>query len=166
MEENNYGFEDDEEFGFWDDDEIIPEENEDSDWLFDDDDFIFGTFEDEEDEEPVYTPLTVKPESQLIEGLTMEGAKFADRTFTGFRLGYFSLCRVTFRNCTFDPIDCWNGRFIACKFEDCDIISFSGEGYEFRECEFTRCRWSGKQFIDDCFYYSNCKYTDCTEDYD
>ena len=166
MEENNYGFEDDEEFGFWDDDEIIPEENEDSDWLFDDDDFIFGTFEDEEDEEDVYTPLTVKPESQLIEGLTMEGAKFAFLSESLSPEEVFSFYNVTFRNCTFDSIDCQSGRFVACKFEDCNIISFSGEGYGFRECEFTRCRWSGKQFIDDCFYYSNCKYTDCTEDYD
>lgn len=153
---------------FYDDDEdtIILEQNEDNNWPFDDDEFSFEDIADDEEEELAHPPLTVRPKRQLIEGLTMEYAEFTDRTFSGFQLGHFSFYNVTFRNCTFDIIDCQSGRFVACKFEDCNIISFSGEGYGFRECEFTRCRWSGVPCLDDCFYYSNCKYTDCTEDYD
>jgi len=126
--------------------------------------FPMDWFDDEED--IVFSPQALPPKKRLIEGLTLEYAEFVDRTFTGFQLGHFNLYNVTFRNCTFDHIDCQCGKFIACKFEDCSIISFSGEGYEFRECEFTRCKWSGNECIDDCFYHSNCKYTDCEENYD
>ena len=122
--------------------------------------------DDDEEEITAYPTATIEPRRRLIEGLTMEYAEFVGRTFSGFQLAHFSLYGVTFRNCTFDNIDCQAGRIIACKFEDCNIISFSGEGYSFRECEFTRCKWSGNQYVDDVFFYSNCKYTDCTEEYD
>lgn len=127
----------------------------------------FEELTDDDDEEiTAYPTATIEPRKRLIEGLTMECAEFEGRTFSRFQLAHFSLYGVTFRNCTFDKIDCQAGRFIACKFEDCNIISFSGEGYSFRECEFTRCKWSGFQCVDDVFFYSNCKYTDCTEEYD
>lgn len=126
-----------------------------------DDDFMFGC----DDEDIILGQPTFVPKKRLIEGLTMEHGEFADRAFSDFQLGHFMLYNITFKNCTFDRIDCQSGKFAACKFVDCDIISFSGEGYEFRECEFTRCHWSGHKCLDDCFYFSNCKYTDCTEDY-
>lgn len=128
---------------------------------FDPDDIFDSDYDD--DEEPTVIP---EPCRKLLEGLTMEYAEFNDRRFSSFRLGHFTFYNVTFNNCTFEDIDCQCGKFIACKFNDCNIVSFSGEGYGFRECEFTRCKWSGIQYVDDCFYSSNCKYTDCTEDYD
>lgn len=121
---------------------------------------------DEEEEEVLGPPKPNIPKKRLIEGLTLEWADFENRTFSSFQLSHFSLYNVTFKNCTLDNIDCQSGRFVACKFEDCNIISFSGEGYGFRECEFIRCKWSGNECIDDCYYYSNCKYTDCEENYD
>ena len=150
--EDNYDFLDD--FNF----------DDDSDFGFEEDDIFLGLLDDEDNVISHYQPLP--PKKRLIEGLTLEYAEFVDRTFTGFQLGHFTLYNVTFRNCTFDHIDCQCGKFIACTFEDCNFISFSGEGYGFRECEFTRCKWSGNECIDDCFYHSNCKYTDCEENYD
>lgn len=150
--EDNYDFFDDFNFG------------DDSDFGFEEDDIFLDLLDDEED--IVSSPQALPPKKRLIEGLTLEYAEFFDRTFTDLQLGHFMFYNVTFRNCTFDHIDCQCGKFIACTFEDCNIISFSGEGYGFRECEFTRCKWSGNECIDDCFYYSNCKYTDCEENYD
>jgi len=138
--------------------------DDDSDFGFEEDDIFLDLLDDEED--IVSSPQALPPKKRLIEGLTLEYAEFFNRTFTDFQLGHFMFYNVTFRNCIFEHIDCQCGKFIACKFEDCSIISFSGEGYEFRECEFTRCKWSGNECIDDCFYHSNCKYTDCEENYD
>ena len=147
-------------YDFFDDFNI----DDDSDFGFEEDDIFLDLLDDEED--IVSSPQALPPKKRLIEGLTLEYAEFFDRTFTGFQLGHFTLYNVTFRNCTFEHIDCQCGKFIACKFEDCSIISSSGEGYGFRECEFTRCKWSGNECIDDVYYYSNCKYTDCEENYD
>ena len=150
----------------------IDNEDDDDDFGFrldDDDDQEFDLSwidNDEEAEEVLGPPKPNIPKKRLIEGLTLEWADFENRTFSSFQLSHFSLYNVTFKNCTLDNIDCQSGRFIACKFEDCNIISFSGEGYGFRECEFIRCKWSGNECIDDCYYYSNCKYTDCEENYD
>ena len=139
---DNYCFDDDNDFNFSDDD----------------------CFDDEEDIIPA--PIMPPPKKRLIEGMTLESAEFEDRTFADFQIGHFMFYNVTFKNCTFEHIDCQCGKFIACVFEDCNIISFSGEGYGFRECEFVRCKWSGNECIDDVFYYSNCKYIDCEENYD
>ena len=138
--------------------------DDDSDFGFEEDDIFLGLLDDEED--IVSSPQALPPKKRLIEGLTLEYSEFFDRKFTDFQLGHFMFYNVTFRNCIFEHIDCQCGKFIACTFKDCNIISFSGEGYGFRECEFTRCNWSGNECIDDVYYYSNCKYTDCEENYD
>ena len=149
-----------------DDDDFNFDFDDDSDFGLGEDDITFDWDDDDEEAEEVLGPPKPNiPKKRLIEGLTLEWANFENRTFSHFQLSHFSLYNVTFKNCTLDRIDCQIGRFIACKFEDCNIISFSGEGYGFRECEFIRCKWSGNECIDDCYYYSNCKYTDCEENY-
>ena len=127
-----------------DDDDFNFDFDDDSDFGLGEDDITLDWDDDDEEAEEVLGPPKPNiPKKRLIEGFTLEWANFENRTF----------------------IDCQIGRFIACKFEDCNIISFSGEGYGFRECEFIRCKWSGNECIDDCYYYSNCKYTDCEENY-
>ncbi|WP_303838750.1 hypothetical protein [Ruminococcus flavefaciens] len=158
-------------------DEIV--EITEDEFYSDDDDFDFRLDDDddqdidldwgddyEEEEEILGPPKPNIPKKRLIEGLTLEWADFENRTFSSFQLSHFSLYNVTFKNCTLDNIDCWDGRFIACKFENCEILSFSGERYAFRECEFIECRFGGIDYVDDEYHISNCKHINCTTDYD
>ena len=146
------------------------------DFRFDDDDDLdFDINDDDSLDKPIfdvhfdvddtpYPPVTLNPGKRIVGGMTLERAEFTDRTFSEFELNEFTLYNVAFRNCTFDRIYCESGKFIACKFEDCNIISFAGEGYRFRDCEFIRCKWSGNECMDDDYFYYNCEYTDCTDE--
>ena len=130
------------------------------------------TLEDEEDDEYEYLygrsfyQATFEPRKRQIEGLTMENAEFADRTFGNFYLENVTFNNVSFKNCTFDRIYCEIAKFIHCEFEDCNINYFSGEGYGFIDCKFTRCHWLSSNCIDDCYYYRKCEYNDCHVDFD
>lgn len=130
------------------------------------------TLEDEEDDEYEYLyrrssfQATFEPRKRQIEGLTMENAEFADRTFGNFYLENVTFNNVSFKNCTFDRIYCEIAKFIHCEFEDCNIIYFSGEGYGFTDCIFTRCHWLSSNCIDDCYFYRKCEYNDCQVDFD
>jgi len=149
---------DDDVFNFDDDSDCSSGEDDLSLYRFDDD--------DEETEGVLGPPKPNIPRKRLIEGLTLEWTTFENRTFSHFQLSKFSLYNVTFNNCTLEDIDCQDGRFVACIFENCEILSFSGEGYAFRECEFTKCKFGGIQYVDGAYHISNCKHTDCTTDYD
>ena len=130
------------------------------------------TLEDEEDDEYEYLygrsfyQATFEPRKRQIEGLTMENAEFADRTFGNFYLENVTFNNVSFKNCTFDRIYCEIAKFIHCEFEDCNINYFSGEGYGFIDCIFTRCHWLSSNCIDDCYFYRKCEYNDCQVDFD
>ena len=138
----------------------------------DDDLFDAFDFEDDEDDEFLYLygrssfQATFEPRKRQIEGLTMENAEFADRTFGNFSLGNVTFYNVSFKNCTFDRIYCESAKFIHCEFEDCNTNFFSGEGYGFIDCIFTRCHWLSSNCIDDCYYYRKCEYNDCHVDFD
>ena len=130
------------------------------------------TLEDEEDDEYEYLygrsfyQATFEPRKRQIEGLTMENAEFADRTFGNFYLENVTFNNVSFKNCTFDRIYCEIAKFIHCEFEDCNINYFSGEGYGFIDCIFTRCHWLSSNCLDDCYFYRKCEYNDCQVDFD
>lgn len=130
------------------------------------------TLEDEKDDEYEYLygrsfyQATFEPRKRQIEGLTMENAEFADRTFGNFYLENVTFNNVSFKNCTFDRIYCEIAKFIHCEFEDCNINYFSGEGYGFIDCIFTRCHWLSSNCIDDCYFYRKCEYNDCQVDFD
>jgi len=130
------------------------------------------TLEDEEDDEYEYLygrsfyQATFEPRKCQIEGLTMENAEFADRTFGNFYLENVTFNNVSFKNCTFDRIYCEIAKFIHCEFEDCNINYFSGEGYGFIDCIFTRCHWLSSNCLDDCYFYRKCEYNDCQVDFD
>ncbi|SEK95199.1 hypothetical protein SAMN02910353_01627 [Ruminococcus sp. YRD2003] len=130
------------------------------------------TLEDEENDEYEYLygrsfyQATFEPRKRQIEGLTMENAEFADRTFGNFYLENVTFNNVSFKNCTFDRIYCEIAKFIHCEFEDCNINYFSGEGYGFIDCIFTRCHWLSSNCIDDCYFYRKCEYNDCQVDFD
>lgn len=130
------------------------------------------TLEDEEDDEYEYLygrsfyQATFEPRKRQIEGLTMENAEFADRTFGNFYLENVTFNNVSFKNCTFDRIYCESAKFIHCEFEDCNINYFSGEGYGFIDCIFTRCHWLSSNCLDDCYFYRKCEYNDCQVDFD
>lgn len=130
------------------------------------------TLEDEKDDEYEYLygrsfyQATFEPRKRQIEGLTMENAEFADRTFGNFYLENVTFNNVSFKNCTFDRIYCEIAKFIHCEFEDCNINYFSGEGYGFIDCIFTRCHWLSSNCLDDCYFYRKCEYNDCQVDFD
>lgn len=151
------------------DDDLFDFED-DEDFTTDDSDSF--DFEDDEDDEFLYLygrssfQATFEPRKRQIEGLTMENAEFADRTFGNFYLENVTFNNVSFKNCTFDRIYCEIAKFIHCEFEDCNINYFSGEGYGFIDCIFTRCHWLSSNCIDDCYFYRKCEYNDCQVDFD
>lgn len=132
-----------------------------------DEDFFDCDWLDEEEEGPPCVkaePYIPKP--QRIEGLTIEQAEFENRTFEKFCLAYYELYRVTFKNCTFRHVELDAGRAVMCIFENCEFETCCGEGYCFIDCEFIDCRRTGREIIDDVYFYKNCKHTNCKDEYD
>lgn len=151
LDDDLFDFEDDEDYTSCEDD-ITSEDEEDDEFLY-----LYGRS---------FYQATFEPRKRQIEGLTMENAKFADRTFGNFYLENVTFNNVSFKNCTFDRIYCEIAKFIHCEFEDCNINYFSGEGYGFIDCIFTRCHWLSSNCIDDCYFYRKCEYNDCQVDFD
>ncbi len=106
------------------------------------------------------------PEPNSIEDLTVDKAEFKNRVFENFTLVHYELCFVTFRNCTFRNLGLFTGHAVLCKFDNCEFDCCGGEGYGFINCEFNECKQTGRENIDDSYYFKNCKHTNCTCEYD